>query len=67
MINTPKLLFADEPTGNLDSKNGRNVFSLLVEMKKEQGATLVLVTHNPEFAVAADRVLKLRDGRLAPG
>jgi putative ABC transport system ATP-binding protein len=64
MINVPKLLFADEPTGNLDSKNGRIVFSQLVEMKNEQGATLIMVTHNPEFAVTADRVLRLKDGRL---
>ncbi len=64
MINDPKLLFADEPTGNLDSKNGRIVFEQLVEMKNEQGATLILVTHNPEIATAADRVLTLRDGRL---
>lgn len=66
MINTPKLLFADEPTGNLDSKNGRIVIEQLVEMKNEQGATLIMVTHNPEFAVTADRVLRLRDGRLSP-
>jgi putative ABC transport system ATP-binding protein len=66
MINDPKLLFADEPTGNLDSKNGRIVFAQLVEMKNEQGATLILVTHNPEIASAADRVLKLRDGKLSP-
>ncbi|MDH3356841.1 MAG: ABC transporter ATP-binding protein [Desulfobacteraceae bacterium] len=65
MINAPKLLFADEPTGNLDSKNGRIVFAQLVEMKNEQGATLILVTHNPEIATAADRVLTLRDGRLS--
>ena len=66
MINSPKLLFADEPTGNLDSKNSRIVFEQLVEMKTEQGATLILVTHNPEFAATADRVLRLRDGRLSP-
>jgi len=66
MINAPKLLFADEPTGNLDSKNGRIVFSQLVEMKNEQGATLILVTHNLEIAAAADRVLRLKDGRLSP-
>ena len=66
MINAPKLLFADEPTGNLDSKNGRIVFEQLVEMKTEQGATLILVTHNPEFTADADRVLKLKDGRLSP-
>ncbi|MEJ2658327.1 MAG: ABC transporter ATP-binding protein [Desulfobacterales bacterium] len=64
LINDPKLLFADEPTGNLDSKNGRIVFSQLVEMKNEHGATLILVTHNTEFAAAADRVLRLIDGRL---
>jgi putative ABC transport system ATP-binding protein len=66
MINTPKLLFADEPTGNLDSKNGCIVFEQLVEMKREQGATLILVTHNPEFSATADRVLRLKDGRLSP-
>jgi putative ABC transport system ATP-binding protein len=64
MINTPNLLFADEPTGNLDSKNGRIVFAQLVEMKNEQGVTLILVTHNLEIAAAADRVLRLKDGRL---
>ena len=64
MINYPKLLFADEPTGNLDSENGAMVLSQLIELKSEQGATLILVTHNPEIAQAADRVLQLRDGRL---
>lgn len=67
MINAPKLLFADEPTGNLDSRNGRLVLSQLLEMKAEQGATLVLVTHNPELAAAADRVLTLKDGGLREG
>jgi putative ABC transport system ATP-binding protein len=66
MINGPKLLFADEPTGNLDSQNGRIVFEQLVEMKSERGATLILVTHNPEIATAADRVLRLKDGKLSP-
>jgi len=64
MINDPKLLFADEPTGNLDSQNGRIVLAQLLELKAEQGATLILVTHNPEIAAAADRVLTLKDGRL---
>jgi putative ABC transport system ATP-binding protein len=66
MINDPKLIFADEPTGNLDSRNGRIVFSQLVEMKNEHGATLIVVTHNTEIASAADRVLVLKDGRLVP-
>jgi putative ABC transport system ATP-binding protein len=65
MINDPKLIFADEPTGNLDSKNGRIVFSQLVEMKNEHGATLIVVTHNAEIAAAADRVLVLKDGKLS--
>jgi len=64
MVNHPKLLFADEPTGNLDSENGAMVLAQLIDLKSEQGATLILVTHNPEIARAADRVLRLRDGRL---
>lgn len=64
LINRPKLLFADEPTGNLDTINGKIVLEQLVELKKAHGATLVLVTHNPEIAEAADRVLTLQDGRL---
>lgn len=68
MINQPKLLFADEPTGNLDSKSGRTVLSQLVDLKNEQGATLILVTHNPDIADAADRLIVIKDGRLAdPG
>ena len=65
MVNRPKLLFADEPTGNLDSKNGDIVLSQLIDLKTEQGATLILVTHNPDIAKVADRVLTLEDGRLA--
>lgn len=64
MVNRPKLLFADEPTGNLDSENGSIVLTLLIDLKNEHGATLVLVTHNPEIARAADRVLTLKDGHL---
>ncbi|MFO7712928.1 ABC transporter ATP-binding protein [Desulfosarcina sp.] len=64
LINRPKLLFADEPTGNLDSENGKMVLTQLIELKNEQDATLVLVTHNPEIARAADRVLTLKDGLL---
>ncbi len=64
LINRPKLLFADEPTGNLDSENGRIVLTQLIDLKNEHGATLVLVTHNSELARAADRVLTLKDGQL---
>ena len=64
LVNRPKLLFADEPTGNLDSENGKTVLSQLIDLKNEHGATLVLVTHNPEIARAADHVLTLKDGHL---
>ena len=67
MINHPQLLFADEPTGNLDSENGHIVLSQLMDLKNEGGATLILVTHNPEIAGAADRVLTLVDGMLDQG
>jgi putative ABC transport system ATP-binding protein len=64
LINRPKLIFADEPTGNLDSENGRIVLDQLIQLKSQNGSSLVLVTHNPDIAAAADRVLTLRDGRL---
>ncbi len=65
LINRPKLLFADEPTGNLDSDNGKIVLAQLIDLKNEHGATLVLVTHNPEIARVADRVVSLKDGHLS--
>jgi len=64
MINQPKLLAADEPTGNLDSENGMSILKQLVGLKNEHGATLILVTHNPAISKAADRVVTLKDGRL---
>jgi len=60
--NDPAILLADEPTGNLDSKNGQHVFDLLVQMNRNRGTTLVLVTHEKELAAAADREISLRDG-----
>src|SRR5215471_9450597 len=62
--NGPSILLADEPTGNLDSHNGRHVFDLMVEMNRKRGATLVLVTHDHELAAIADRRISLRDGRI---
>jgi putative ABC transport system ATP-binding protein len=67
MINRPKLLFADEPTGNLDSENGQAILEQLLVLKQAHNATLILVTHNPDIARAADRVLTLADGRLVSG
>ena len=60
----PPILMADEPTGNLDSVNGRQVLDLLLNMNREQGATLVLVTHDRELAGYADRIITLRDGQI---
>lgn len=66
LINRPRILFADEPTGNLDSVNGEAVMSLLMELHREQSTTLVVVTHNPQIAQAAPHVIELRDGRVVP-
>ena len=67
LINEPKLLFADEPTGNLDSENSRGIISLILELREEHKATLVMATHSVEIAKRADRTLFLRDGRLVQG
>ena len=64
LINDPKILFADEPTGNLDSKNGDDILALLADLHRERGTTMVLVTHSDEVAAMAERVLTLHDGRL---
>jgi putative ABC transport system ATP-binding protein len=61
----PTLLLADEPTGNLDGVTGRMVLDLLVSLRADEGATLVLVTHDPAVAALADRRIHLRDGRIA--
>ncbi len=62
--NRPKLLFADEPTGNLDRANGHTVVELLKELNRDLGTTLVLVTHDLELAGTAKRILRLADGRV---
>lgn len=64
LINDPKILFADEPTGNLDSKNGDDILALLADLHRERGTTMILVTHSDEVAAMAERVLTLHDGRL---
>jgi putative ABC transport system ATP-binding protein len=64
LVNEPRILFADEPTGNLDLANGRTVLELLLELHRERRTTLILVTHSLEIAQTADRVITLRDGRI---
>ncbi|HET7180442.1 MAG TPA: ABC transporter ATP-binding protein [Chryseosolibacter sp.] len=64
-ITNPRILFADEPTGNLDEENADHIRALLFGMNKEVGTTLVLVTHNHELAQQTQRILKMRGGKLA--
>lgn len=64
VINNPKIIFADEPTGNLDSENGQAVLELLLEFQRERRTTLVLITHSLDIADMADRVIVLKDGRI---
>ena len=64
LSNGPPILLADEPTGNLDSKAGRNVLEELGAIHRQQGLTIVMVTHNPGIAASADRVIKMLDGRI---
>jgi len=67
LANDPPLILADEPTGNLDSSNGRHVLDLLLHVRRSRGVTLVLVTHDPSVAAVADDRLVLRDGKTVPG
>jgi putative ABC transport system ATP-binding protein len=64
LVHRPQVVVADEPTGNLDSRTGSAVVELLAELRREQGAALLLATHDQRVASAADRVLELADGRM---
>ncbi len=64
LVNDPNIIMADEPTGNLDSTNARNVFDILHQLAHEQGNSIVMVTHDPDFARLADRSIELVDGRI---
>jgi putative ABC transport system ATP-binding protein len=66
-VTRPGLLLADEPTGNLDAATGERIIELLFELQRQQGTTLVLVTHDPELAARCDAVLELHAGRVTPG
>ena len=65
LANKPSVLFADEPTGNLDAKSGREVLSLLKEVNLELGVTLILVTHDQSVAEQSQRILRMEDGKIA--
>ena len=64
LVHEPRVLFADEPTGNLDSATGEEILRLLERLNRKDGLTVVMVTHDARIAEAADRVLRLRDGKL---
>jgi len=64
IVNNLAIIMADEPTGNLDSKVGREIMSLLLNLNKESGTTLIIVTHDPNIAENAQRIIRLRDGLL---
>ena len=62
VINGPALIFADEPTGNLDSRNSEGIIELLLDLQRRQATTLVMATHSPTLAARADRIIRLHDG-----
>jgi putative ABC transport system ATP-binding protein len=64
LVNDPEIVFADEPTGNLDSANGETILQLLLELRSEIDTTLVLATHSREISSTADRIMRLADGRI---
>jgi putative ABC transport system ATP-binding protein len=64
IVNNPAIIMADEPTGNLDSKVGKEIMSVLLNLNKESGTTLIIVTHDPTIAEQTQRVIRLRDGLL---
>lgn len=64
LINDPQLIFADEPTGNLDTKNAFDLHQLFINLSKELGHTFLIVTHNNELASMSDKVIKMKDGKI---
>ncbi len=65
LMNAPALVLADEPTGNLDSRNSREIMALLQASNREMGQTLIVITHDEDIALAADRIISIEDGRIA--
>lgn len=66
LINEPTIIMGDEPTGNLDSQNSENVFNIFRQISDEQGLSLLIVTHDEDFAKNTDRIIEMEDGRILP-
>ncbi len=64
LVNNPAIVLADEPTGNLDTKSGEEIMRLLLNLNRERGVTLIIVTHDPDVAAHAQRIVHIRDGRV---
>ena len=67
LINNPSIIMGDEPTGNLDSKNANNVFNIFKDLSKQQGLSLLVVTHDLDFAQKTDRIIEMGDGKIING
>lgn len=64
LINEPAIIMADEPTGNLDTKSGNEILDLLLQLNRERGTTLIIVTHDPDIAANSQRIIHIRDGMV---
>jgi putative ABC transport system ATP-binding protein len=67
IVNQPEIIFADEPTGNLDTATGEKIEKLLFDLNQQKGITLIIVTHDPELAERCDRQIHIKDGQLLEG
>ena len=67
LINNPSILMADEPTGNLDTKSGKEILDLIIRLNQERGTTVIIVTHDPGIAARTQRILRMRDGLIETG
>jgi len=65
LVNNPAIIMADEPTGNLDTQSGEEIMTLLKNLNKDRGTTLIIITHDPEIADLTNRIISIRDGRIA--